>query len=186
VARGQSAHHPPAVQVRRLATADRESFLEAMRASHLLHHPWVAPPRTSEQFRALLRRAREPAFEALLATRACDSAIVGFFNISEIVRGSFQSAFLGYGGVHERSGQGYMTLALEQVLRHAFLELRLHRVEANIQPANVRSLALVQRCGFQREGFSERYLKVSGRWRDHERWAMRSEQWPTARAARLG
>ncbi len=70
-----------------------------------------------------------------------------------------------------------MTEGLELVLREAFTTLKLHRIEANIQPGNAPSIALVARCGFVKEGFSERYLKVGGRWADHERWAIRSEQW---------
>lgn len=70
-----------------------------------------------------------------------------------------------------------MTEGLELVLRRAFTELRLHRIEANVQPANGPSIALVRRCGFVREGFSERYLKVGGRWRDHEHWPMYAELW---------
>jgi [ribosomal protein S5]-alanine N-acetyltransferase len=66
---------------------------------------------------------------------------------------------------------------MQLVLRHAFVELRLHRLEANIQPGNTASIALARRCGFEREGFSARYLKIGGRWRDHERWAIRAEQW---------
>src|SRR5439155_15351959 len=91
--------------------------------------------------------------------------------------GPLQSAFLGYGGVAALSGQGYMSEGLRLLLRHVFEELRLHRIEANIQPDNERSLALVRRAGFVREGYSERYLRIGGRWRDHERWAIRIEQW---------
>jgi ribosomal-protein-alanine N-acetyltransferase len=120
----------------------------------------------------------------MLVCRRSDGAIVGFINISEIVRGVFQSAFLGYGGVAEHTGQGYMREGLELVLARAFTELGLHRLEANIQPGNTASIALVQRCGFVREGFSERYLKVGGRWRDHERWAIRVEQWCAAKRRR--
>jgi ribosomal-protein-alanine N-acetyltransferase len=56
-----------------------------------------------------------------------------------------------------------------------FGDLGLHRVEANIQPGNTRSIGLVQRLGFEKEGFSRRYLKVGGEWRDHERWALLAE-----------
>ena len=63
------------------------------------------------------------------------------------------------------------------MLRTAFRTLRLHRVEANIQPGNRASIALVERAGFRREGYSRRYLKIAGRWRDHERWALLAEEW---------
>ena len=69
-----------------------------------------------------------------------------------------------------------MREGMELTLRFAFSELRLHRVEANIQPANERSLRLAKRVGFKREGFSPRYLKIGGRWRDHERWAILAEE----------
>jgi ribosomal-protein-alanine N-acetyltransferase len=68
-----------------------------------------------------------------------------------------------------------MTEGMDGVLRHAFKTLKLHRVEANVQPGNTGSIALLERSGFRREGFSPRYLKVAGRWRDHERWAILAE-----------
>jgi len=74
-----------------------------------------------------------------------------------------------------------MTEALQLVLRHAFTKLELHRLEANIQPGNTASIALAKRCGFELEGYSPRYLKVGGRWRDHERWAIRAETWRALR-----
>jgi ribosomal-protein-alanine N-acetyltransferase len=67
-----------------------------------------------------------------------------------------------------------------------FRDLRLHRVEANIQPHNAPSIALVRRAGFTREGYSPRYLKVAGRWRDHERWALTVETWKALQAKRRG
>jgi ribosomal-protein-alanine N-acetyltransferase len=70
-----------------------------------------------------------------------------------------------------------MSEGLELLLRHVFRSLRLHRVEANIQPANAPSIALVRRAGFRLEGRSPRYLKIGGRWRDHERWAITREDW---------
>ncbi len=157
-----------------------------MRASHALHRPWLTPPTTAEAFHRLLERAQGESFDANLARRREDGAIVGFANLSEIIRGALQGAFVGYGGVAGMSGQGYMTEALGLVLRRAFTELGLHRIEANIQPANLASIALAQRSGFELEGYSPRYLKIGGRWRDHERWAIRSEQWREGKTGAIG
>jgi ribosomal-protein-alanine N-acetyltransferase len=93
------------------------------------------------------------------------------------VRDPLQSGYLGYAAFLPFAGRGYMTEALRMVLHECFTTVGLHRVEANIQPANHASIALVKRCGFQLEGFSAAYLKVGGEWRDHERWAIRSEIW---------
>ena len=123
-----------------------------------------------------------PTSRRLLLCRASDDAILGFFNLSQIVRRGFQSAYLGYAVGKPYAGQGYMRDGLELVLRHAFTTMRLHRVEANIQPTNTSSLALARGAGFRREGFSPRYLKIGGRWRDHERWAILAEEWRVAGA----
>ena len=169
--------------LRPLHRADRDEFIAAMRASRRLHGRWLSPPTTPEAFGEWVLRARQEAFETMLTCRREDGAIVGYFNIGQIIRGYLQSAFLGYGAVAAYAGRGYMTEGLELVLQYAFTDLSLHRLEANIQPGNEASIALVRRCGFVKEGFSERYLKINGRWRDHERWAIRSEQW---RARRRG
>jgi [ribosomal protein S5]-alanine N-acetyltransferase len=164
--------------------ADEQEFLAHMQASRSVHRPWLYPPLTVGEYRAYLDRLADGRKVGYLACRREDGAIVGWMNVSEIVRGGFQSAFLGYGGVAAFSGQGYMTEALQLVLRDVFVRLRLHRLEANIQPGNAASIALVKRCGFELEGFSPRYLKVGGRWRDHERWAIRAEAWRYGAGAR--
>jgi ribosomal-protein-alanine N-acetyltransferase len=69
------------------------------------------------------------------------------------------------------------------MLRYAFKQLKLHRLEANIQPGNLASIALIKRAGFVREGYSRRYLKICGQWRDHERWAILSEDWKKSSSA---
>ncbi len=157
--------------------ADRDEFIALMRASRAFHSPWATAPTDDERFAAYLADARRSDFEAMLLCRSSDGAILGFFNLSQIVRRGFQSAYLGYAVGKPFAGQGYMRDGLELVLRHAFTSLRLHRIEANIQPNNASSIALARRAGFRREGFSPRYLKIGGRWRDHERWAILAEEW---------
>jgi ribosomal-protein-alanine N-acetyltransferase len=156
--------------------ADEAEFLAAMAASRALHRPWLYPPDTPDAYRAYLASLGERKV-GYLGRRRTDGALVGWSNVSEIVRGALQGAYLSYGGVAEHAGQGYVTELVRLVLRDAFTRLQLHRLEANIQPGNAPSLALAARCGFQREGFSPRYLKIGGRWRDHERWALRRETW---------
>ena len=100
----------------------------------------------------------------LVAREAQSGEVAGIVNVNEIVMGLLCSAYLGYHGMVRFAGQGLMTEALGKSVRFAFDELGLHRVEANIQPANHRSIALVKRIGFRREGFSPRYLKIAGAW----------------------
>jgi [ribosomal protein S5]-alanine N-acetyltransferase len=168
---------PALVYLRPPASSDREEFIGLMRASRSFHRPWATAPTDDERFEAYLADARRPDFEALLVCRRQDLAIVGFFNLSQIERGAMQSAYLGYAAGKPFAGRGYMREAIGLVLRHAFLTMLLHRIEANIQPGNHASIALARGAGFQREGFSPRYLKISGRWRDHERWALLAEDW---------
>ena len=159
------------------AESDREEFISLMRASRSFHRPWATAPTDNDRYDAYLADARRPDFEALLVCRQEDLAIVGFFNLSQIERGALQSAYLGYAAGKRYAGKGYMREAIRLVMMHAFLTMRLHRIEANIQPGNHASIALARGAGFQREGFSPRYLKISGRWRDHERWALLAEDW---------
>lgn len=98
--------------------------------------------------------------------------MAGAIHLSQMVMGNFRSAYLGYYVFAGYERQGVMRSGLQQVVRHAFRHLKLHRLEANIQPGNTASIALVRACGFTQEGFSPRYLKINGRWCDHERWAI--------------
>jgi [ribosomal protein S5]-alanine N-acetyltransferase len=165
------------VYLRAPARADQREFVSLMRKSRSFHRPWASAPTDEERFAAYLADARRRDFEAMLVCRYEDRAIVGFFNLSQITRGYLQSAYLGYAVGKPYARHGYMREGLELVLRHAFQTLRLHRIEANIQPGNHASIALARGGGFRREGFSPRYLKIGGRWRDHERWAILLEDW---------
>jgi [ribosomal protein S5]-alanine N-acetyltransferase len=172
------------VFIRGPAPSDRDEFIALMRESRSFHRPWATAPTDAERFAAYIADARRPDFEAMLVCRREDDAIVGFFNLSQIVRSSLQSAYLGYAVGKRYAGQGYMREGIKLVLRHAFLDLRLHRIEANIQPGNHASIALARGAGFRHEGFSPRYLKIGGRWRDHERWAILADDWRARPEAR--
>jgi [ribosomal protein S5]-alanine N-acetyltransferase len=157
--------------------ADEAAFTQAMRRSRRLHGRWVSMPATPDEYAGYLARAADPRRAFYLARLREGGDIVGFLNLGEIIRGSLDQAFIGYGGVAGHEGRGYMTEAMQLVLREAFTTLKLHRIEANIQPDNLPSIALARRAGFLLEGFSPRYLKINGRWRDHERWAINAERW---------
>jgi ribosomal-protein-alanine N-acetyltransferase len=158
--------------------SDEIAFVAAVRASQSLHKPWVQPPASAAAFRRYLARVEDPSHAAFLIRKTGDGGgLVGVINISEIVLGPFQSAYLGYYAFEPFAGRGLMRVGFELVLTTAFRKLKLHRLEANIQPANQASRRLVRRLGFTREGLSPRYLKIAGRWRDHERWALLSDDW---------
>ncbi len=161
------------VHIRRIALSDEAEFLERVRGSRSLHRPWSHPPRTPAAFRELVAGDGNDA--RLAVCRNEDGAIVGYFGLGQIVYGKFRNAYLGYYAFRPFEGRGYMREGLELVLRYAFGDLRLHRVQASIQPGNERSIALVRRAGFRKEGLAPRYLKIGGRWRDHEQWAITVE-----------
>ncbi len=115
---------------------------------------------------------QEPENRGFLVCERETDSLVGVINVTNIVLGLFRSAYLGYYAFAGFERQGLMHEGLRAVIRHAFQSMRLHRLEANIQPGNAASIALARSCGFAKEGFSPRYLKIGGRWRDHERWAI--------------
>jgi ribosomal-protein-alanine N-acetyltransferase len=167
----------PRVLLRSPTPADGPELLDVNRRSAATHRPWIFPPMEEAEYAGYLQRAARPDVAALLVVRREDSAVMGTITLSQIFYGPLCSAYCGYyiGGMF--AGRGYMSEALGLALDHAFGPLGLHRVEANIQPGNAPSIALVRRLGFTREGFSRRYLRIDGDWRDHERWAILSEDW---------
>jgi len=165
--------------------SDRAEFIALNRASKRFHRGLVSPPTTPAQFAAFLARSNREDSVCLFICLVADDAIVGAISLSQIFRGGFQNAYVGYYLGGKYASQGYMTEALQLTLKYAFEHLKLHRLEANIQPGNEASIALVKRAGFVREGYSRRYLKVCGRWRDHERWAIIAENWKP-KSGRLG
>jgi ribosomal-protein-alanine N-acetyltransferase len=160
---------------------DEAEFLARVAASRDLHAPWATPPADSAAYRAYLRRLRQHNQMGFLVRAREGGGLAGVINVGNIVLGSFRSAYLGYYAFVPLAGRGYMTEGLILTVDYAFAALGLHRVEANIQPPNTRSITLVKRLGFRLEGVSPRYLMVDGEWRDHERWAVTIEEWDPPR-----
>lgn len=162
--------------IRDLRLEDKDAFIAAMQRSQNLHRPWVKSPQTPQEFEDYFQRYQQQNQKSFLV---CDQLenIAGVFNVSEIVRGFFQNAYLGFYAVTDYDGQGYMSAGLKLLLKEVFKKMELHRLEANIQPENINSINLVKNNGFRKEGYSQRYLKIDGEWRDHERWAITHEDW---------
>jgi ribosomal-protein-alanine N-acetyltransferase len=175
---GQTAGAPnvdlgrsPRVALRRITSHDQDEFLERVHASVGLNLP-AAP----EAYQAFVSRFDEgQSAEGLLVCLRDTGAIAGNVNINSIIRGRFQSGSLGYAAFAPYAGRGYMSEGLGLVLRHAFEELRLHRLEAQIRPENQASIKLVQRHGFRYEGYSPDLLFIDGAWRGHGRWGLTND-----------
>jgi [ribosomal protein S5]-alanine N-acetyltransferase len=167
--------HGPRVDIRHVTHDDYDELTSLTRRSADLHRPWV-PQResTPDAFAEYLARLELPTHEGFVICLTATGRIVGSVNINNIVRGTLQSGTLGYVAYASTTGRGYMTEGLGLVVRYAFEELGLHRLEANIQPGNTRSSALVARLGFRHEGHSPAFQFIGGEWRDHDRWAITS------------
>jgi ribosomal-protein-alanine N-acetyltransferase len=153
--------------------ADLESEFYRRNQRHLA--PW-SPIRTTEYFSTeQIRRRLEiqaSAFEAGLAMHFAlltpgGEQMIGACNFSGIIRGAFQACYLGYHIDESRQGQGLMQEALGAAIGYMFDTQNLHRIMANYIPGNERSERLLERLGFEREGYAKAYLNIAGRWQDH-------------------
>jgi ribosomal-protein-alanine N-acetyltransferase len=155
---------------------DEATFISTMQNSSDFHFPFITAPKTFEEFQRYLSKSKEDSEKYYIAWNS-NKKIIGIFNISGIFHGVFKSAYLGYYSSVDFAGKGFMSQALKLVLKEIFTSLDLHRIEANIQPANTASIYLATRNGFLKEGFSPRYLKINGIWQDHFRFALTLEDW---------
>lgn len=106
-----------------------------------------------------------------------DGALRGQITLSEVSRGAFQSAFVGYWVDGRQAGRGLTPEAVRVVLAFAFGRLRLHRVQAAIIPRNVASIRVVEKVGMRREGLALRFIQINGVWEDHYLYAITGEEW---------
>ncbi|MFO0558525.1 MAG: GNAT family N-acetyltransferase [Polyangiales bacterium] len=143
--------------------------------------PWDPP--IPQDFLSLVGQARRveqsiadfrlgAGFRYWIVLREHERRIIGQCNFSQVARGPFQSAMLGYSVDRAHEGQGIMREALDAALDEVFSErCMLHRVQANVRPENRRSIALLERLRFEREGLARNYLFIDGAWRDHVNFA---------------
>ena len=158
------------LHLKKASEEDEQEIKELYERSEAIHRPWTYPPKDYKKY--LNEEGRY--FLCLDETKS----IVGTFNVSGVVRGYFQSGYLGYEVYEPYSRKGYMRVGIGLLIEEAFGSLNLHRLEANIQPDNIASIKLVMGAGFIKEGFSKNYLNIGGKgWKDHERWALVNENW---------
>lgn len=167
--------------------ADRAEYFALKRSSRRFLAPWEATPESGSDpfapaaFTALLGSSRTKSSHRFLICLVGSGEIVGQIGLSSIIRGPFQSCFLGYWIAARHARKGYMSEAIPLALLFAFQSLGLHRVEANIIPTNRPSLALIRKLGFRYEGTARNYLRINHRWQDHEHWAITADE-PAPRA----
>lgn len=137
---------------------------------------WPQDDLTPDAFRRRLRRyddeVKKDQTYPFFAFRLSDAALIGGLTLSNVRRGVTQSASLGYWMGAPYAGQGFMTEAVKLLLPHVFGTLGLHRLEAACIPGNEASRRVLLACGFREEGFARGYLKIAGRWRDHQLFAI--------------
>jgi ribosomal-protein-alanine N-acetyltransferase len=179
--------HTERLLLRTPRAADASRLLEYHESNRAHFAPW--DPQRSEEFYTMgfweaQARRTEAAIERgemiqflLLDPPAPAGPILGHASFTNIVRGPFQAATLGYALAQAAVGRGLMTEALREAIRHLFQEQGLHRIMANHMPRNTRSAALLARLGFRREGFARDYLRIAGRWEDHVLTSLVNPEW---------
>ena len=178
----------PRLFLRHPVSDDADEFVTLRETSHDFHLAWEPIPEDGSDpigrasFERLLAAFDTPESQKHLMCRITDGAIVGYVGLSQIFMGPFCSAYMGFWVGVQHARRGYATEGISLCLERAFTRLGLHRVEANVIPTNTASLATVHKCGFRKEGYSPRYLKVANHWQDHERWAIRIEEWEELRS----
>jgi len=163
------------VTVRLLADHDAAAFVALSLESTEFHRKWIKMPTDSAAFRRYLAGFDN---ENSFCFVVCDSdSIVGSVSVTGIEREPYQRGRLGYGVFEPYANMGYMSFGLNRVIRHAFEDLELHRLEADIQPDNVPSKRLIEKMNFRCEGLSPKFIRINGEWIDHERWALTRDEW---------
>jgi ribosomal-protein-alanine N-acetyltransferase len=169
-------------------TTDVTELRRLLRKNSAHLAPWSPAPPPNEDptsltavSTAILRHRREwkrgEAYVLLIALRQAGEPLVGRVAFGGVMRGVFQNAYLGYWVDAEHQSKGLMTEAVASATSFALGEARLHRVQAAVMPRNAASLRVLDKLGYRREGFAERYLCIAGTWEDHVIFATTAEEW---------
>lgn len=191
--RREEPHRGRRVDLRPLKANDWQAWREVRLRSQAWLEPWeplaepgvVDPIANVDAFRARCGAwDRQRHFDAAygFGIFLTDGSFIGEISLGSVQRGPFQSANVGYWIDEHHAGQGYMPEAVAIVLRLAFDDLRLHRVEAAIVPRNIRSRRVAEKLGLREEGTSQRFLQIRGVWEHHVRYAITVEEWAECRA----
>jgi len=182
----------PNLQGRRvtLRSLEKEDFIQWQEV-RLQNHEWLTkwePLRSPGQkdpakdINAFEARCRSRQRESQLGTGwgfgvFTDGNFIGEINLNNVTRGAFQSSHVGYWIAQDKAGNSYTPEALVVLMRFAFEELGLHRLQISIVPRNLSSRRVVEKLNLRCEGLSEKYLEIAGTWEDHLRFAVTSEEW---------
>ena len=165
------------VYLERPSARRERDFVAAALRSRTLHRGLVAVPATPAEYQGYLRRSRRGNHESYFVVDAGSGGLAGVVDINDIVDGACPTGRLGYYAFAPLAGTGLMREGVALVIDRAFRNLKLERLEANVQPGNRRSLTFAGQLGFTRDGTARGYLKIGNRWRDHERWALLARDW---------
>lgn len=150
--------------------SDSRRFLEPWEPS------WRGDELTEGSFRSRVIR-NEQEFSSgqavpLLIFERAENTLLGGLTVGYIRRGAAQCCMIGYWMGERHAGQGHMFGALKLAIPYIFSSLQLHRIEAACIPDNTRSIRLLEKAGFQQEGYLREYLKINGEWRDHVMYSL--------------
>ena len=168
------------VELRAPEMRDYEAWAELREKSRDFLTPWEplwpANDLTRSAYRARLRRygrdVRSDAAFPYFIFRREDGALVGGVTLGQVRRGVAQATSIGYWVGASHAGKGHMTDAVRTLAPFVFQSLRLRRIEAACLPSNAASIRLLEKVGFQREGYARSYLCIAGEWRDHLLYAL--------------
>lgn len=179
------------VGLRPLQVADYAAWAELRAQSRALLQPFEPRWPTDELLKSSYRRRlrhyqreqREDLGYAFAIFCLADDRLIGGVSLSNVRRGVTQAGQLGYWLGLPHIGQGFMADAVAAMLPYAFFGLRLHRIEAATLPTNARSIRVLERSGFEREGYARRYLKINDEWQDHILFALLADDYRSSNRA---